>query len=134
MSREDAGRLRTQTERLRGERTSLQQRLCDLESALTESQEESRRLGDLMKREREQWAQDHAAGKQLATELAKEVDMLRSAVSSSSAQRHQQLSGSINDCSPAAGRINELENEIKSLKQQNNGEMRTNLEIGMIAG
>jgi predicted nucleic acid-binding Zn-ribbon protein len=121
LTRDESSRLRSQTERLRGERSSLQQRLAEMESTLVESQEELHRLTELIKREREQWAVEHAASKQLTSELTKEVDMLRSALNSSSLQR-QQLSGSITDGSTAAVRIRELENEIKILKQDNHSQ------------
>ena len=121
LTRDESSRLRLQTERLRGERSSLQQRLAEMETTLVESQEELHRLTDLIQREREQWAVEHAASKQLTSELTKEVDMLRSALNSSSLQR-QQLSGSITDGSSASVRIRELENEIKILKQDNHSQ------------
>jgi chromosome segregation ATPase len=121
LTRDESSRLRLQTERLRGERSSLQQRLAEMESTLVESQEELHGLTELIKREREQWAVEHAASKQLTSELTKEVDMLRSALNSSSLQR-QQLSGSITDGSTASVRIRELENEIKILKQDNHSQ------------
>jgi len=128
LTRDESSRLRSQTERLRGERSSLQQRLAEMESTLVESQEELHRLTELIKREREQWAVEHAASKQLTSELTKEVDMLRSALNSSSLQR-QQLSGSITDGSSASVRIRELENEIKILKQDNHSLRDANDEL-----
>lgn len=110
LTREECARLRGQTERLRGERSALQQRLCEAETSLLEGQEELRRMSDLVKREREQWAIENASGKQLAAELSREVEMLRSMT-----QRHDNA-----ELTPTAARVHELENEIKTLKQQNN--------------
>ena len=116
LAREECNRLRGQTDRLRSERSALQQRLCEAETSLLEGQEELRRMSDSVKRERDQWQLETASGKQLAAELMREVEMLRSRDQNSgggSAGQH--------DVAPnAAGRVHELENEIKTLKQQNN--------------
>lgn len=121
LTREECARLRGQTERLRGERSALQQRLYEAESSLLEGQEELRRMSDLVKREREQWAVENANGKQLAAELSREVDLLR-------ATQHQSSSSSSHgefgeELTPSAARVREMENEIKTLKQQNNSKM-----------
>jgi chromosome segregation ATPase len=118
LTREECARLRGQTERLRGERSALQQRLYEAESSLLEGQEELRRMSDLVKREREQWAVENANGKQLAAELSREVDLLR-------ATQHQSSNSSSHgefgeELTPSAARVREMENEIKTLKQQNN--------------
>ena len=110
LTREECARLRGQTERLRGERSALQQRLCEAETSLLEGQEELRRMGDLVKREREQWAMENASGKHLAAELSREIEMLR-------ASHHHD----VGDLAPSGtARVHELESEIKTLKQQNN--------------
>lgn len=114
LTREECARLRGQTERLRGERSALQQRLYEAETSLLEGQEELRRMSDLVKREREQWAVENASGKQLAAELSREVDLLRAT---------QQSHGEFGDLTPSAARVREMENEIKTLKQQNNSMM-----------
>lgn len=108
LTREECARLRGQTERLRGERSALQQRLCEAETSLLEGQEELRRMSDLIKREREQWSIENATGKQLTAELLREVEMLRVVTHDNG------------EPTPTAARVHELENEIKTLKQQNN--------------
>lgn len=110
LTREECARLRGQTERLRGERSGLQQRLCEAETSLLEGQEELRRMSDLVKREREQWAIENASGKQLAADLSREIELLRAVT-----QHHNSA-----EMTPTAARVHELENEIKTLKQQNN--------------
>jgi predicted nucleic acid-binding Zn-ribbon protein len=111
LPRVECARLRGQTERLRGERSALQQRLYEAETSLLEGQEELRRMSDLVKREREQWAVENASGKQLAAELSREVDLLRAT---------QQNHGDFGELTPGDARVREMENEIKTLKQQNN--------------
>lgn len=111
LTREECARLRGQTERLRGERSALQQRLYEAETSLLEGQEELRRMSDLVKREREQWAVENANGKQLAAELSREVDLLRAT---------QQNHSEFGELTPSVARVREMENEIKTLKQQNN--------------
>ena len=101
--------MRVQAERLRGDRSALQQRLCEAETSLLEGQEELRRMSDVVKREREQWALENASGKQLAAELSSELDELRATALHHSGQ-----------LSPTASRVHELENEVKALKSQNN--------------
>lgn len=113
LTREECARLRGQTERLRGERSALQQRLYEAETSLLEGQEELRRMSDLVKREREQWAVESASGKQLAAELSREVDLLRAT------QQHNQHYNDSGEVTPSAARVREMENEIKALKQQN---------------
>ncbi|XP_046640685.1 rab11 family-interacting protein 4-like isoform X1 [Daphnia pulicaria] len=127
LTREECARLRGQTERLRGERSALQQRLYEAESSLLEGQEELRRMSDLVKREREQWAVENANGKQLAAELSREVDLLR-------ATQHQSSNSSSHgefgeELTPSAARVREMENEIKTLKQQNNSLREANDEL-----
>ncbi len=114
LTREECARLRGQTERLRGERSALQQRLCEAETSLLEGQEELRRMGDLVKREREQWALENASGKQLTAELSREIEMLRA-----SQHHHDNAADSTRG---GTARVHELEHEIKTLKQQNNSE------------
>ena len=108
LMREETNRLKSQADRLRSERSGLQQRLSETEQSLIESQEENRSLTELIKREREQWAVENAASKQITAELSREVDILRDL-----AQHHD-----VRD--PTAARLGELENEIKLLKQENN--------------
>ncbi|EFX76515.1 hypothetical protein DAPPUDRAFT_55126, partial [Daphnia pulex] len=129
LTREECARLRGQTERLRGERSALQQRLYEAESSLLEGQEELRRMSDLVKREREQWAVENANGKQLAAELSREVDLLRASTqhqSSSSNSSHGEFG---EELTPSAARVREMENEIKTLKQQNNSLREANDEL-----
>lgn len=66
-------------------------------------------MSELVKREREQWAIEAASSRQLAADLSSEVESLRAAQQSGAGQ-----------LTPTAARVNELENEIKSLKQENN--------------
>nr|CAH0101919.1 unnamed protein product [Daphnia galeata] len=120
LTREECARLRGQTERLRGERSALQQRLYEAETSLLEGQEELRRMSDLVKREREQWAVENANGKQLAAELSREVDLLRAT---------QQNHSEFGELTPSVARVREMENEIKTLKQQNNSLRETNDEL-----
>lgn len=87
----------------------MQQRLCEAETSLLEGQEELRRMSEVVKREREQWALESASGKQLAAELSSELDELRATALHHSGQ-----------LSPTAARVHELENEVKALKSQNN--------------
>lgn len=122
LTREECARLRAQTERLRGERSALQQRLCEAETSLLEGQEELRRMSELMKREREQWAVETTNSRQLATELSSEIEALRNSQQFGSGGGSQQ--------SPASTpRVSELESEIKSLKQQNNSLREANDEL-----
>lgn len=118
LTREDCARLRAQTERLRGERSALQQRLCEAETSLLEGQEELRRMSEVVKREREQWALESASGKQLAADLSSELDELRATALHHSGQ-----------LSPTAARVHELENEVKALKSQNNTLREANEEL-----
>ena len=121
MLREESSRLRSQCERLRSDRSALQQRLGDTETSLLEAQEELRCMNDMVKREREQWALEHASGKQLTSELTKEVDVLRKTINSG-ALLQRSADGADQD-SPSSSRVNELENEIKNLKHQNNSKL-----------
>ncbi|XP_032790351.2 rab11 family-interacting protein 4 isoform X2 [Daphnia magna] len=123
LTREECARLRGQTERLRGERSALQQRLYEAETSLLEGQEELRRMSDLVKREREQWAVESASGKQLAAELSREVDLLRAT------QQHNQHYNDSGEVTPSAARVREMENEIKALKQQNSSLREANDEL-----
>jgi len=142
MLREESARLRSQTERLRTDRTALQQRLDDTETSLHEAQEELRCMNDMVKREREQWALEHASSKQLASELTNEVDALRKQINSTSESLERRSSGggaggggagvdglSSTDASSPPSRVEELENEIKNLKQQNNSLKESNEEL-----
>lgn len=143
MLREESARLRSQTERLRTDRTALQQRLGDTETSLNEAQEQLRCMNDMVKREREQWALEHASSKQLTSELTNEVDALRKQIntSSESLERRSNNAGSgggsgadidglsSTDASPPSSRVTELENEIKNLKQQNNSLRESNDEL-----
>lgn len=106
--REETNRLKSQADRLRAERASLQQRLGDTEQSFVESQEENRQLAELVKRERDQWALESATSKQITAELSREVDLLRDLA------QHR-------DRDPTSARLQELENEIKLLRQDNNG-------------
>ena len=129
--REESVRLRAQSERLRSERSSLQQKLQEMETSLFDSRDEFRRLNEVLKVEREQWSMEHISSKLLTSELTREVDMLRQ----SSKQQQQQeqsyrsetklepiRSSSIDEeLSASETRIQDMEDEIKALKQENNG-------------
>jgi len=142
MLREESARLRSQSERLRTDRTALQQRLGDTETSLHEAQEQLRCMNDMVKREREQWALEHASNKQLTSELTNEVDTLRKQINATSESLERRSSGgggggvegdidglSSTDPSPPSSRVAELENEIKNLKQQNNSLRESNDEL-----
>ena len=74
-----------------------------------------------MKREREQWTLEQASGKQLTSELTKEVDSLRKTINCNSELSRAGSAGSTSDSTrQSSSRIAELEHEIKDLKQQNN--------------
>lgn len=131
LMREESVRLRAQSERLRSERSSLQQKLQEMETSLFDSRDEFRRLNEVLKVEREQWSMEHISSKLLTSELTREVDMLRQ----SSKQQQQQeqsyrsetklepiRSSSIGEeLSASETRIQDMEDEIKALKQENNG-------------
>jgi len=139
LMREESVRLRAQSERLRSERSSLQQKLQEMETSLFDSRDEFRRLNEVLKVEREQWSMEHISSKLLTSELTKEVDMLRQ----SSKQQHQQeqsyrsetklepiRSSSIGEeLSASETRIQDMEDEIKALKQENNALREANDEL-----
>ena len=66
LTREECARLRMQTEQLRGERKTLQQRLYEAETNLLKCQEELRRMSNLVKAKQKQWAIENALCKHLA--------------------------------------------------------------------
>jgi len=83
-----------------------------------------------VKREREQWTLEQASGKQLTSELTKEVDSLRKTINCNSELSRAGSAGSTSDSTrQSSSRIAELEHEIKDLKQQNNSLRESNDEL-----
>ncbi|CAG0895090.1 unnamed protein product [Darwinula stevensoni] len=115
LAQEEASRLRSQVERLKSEKGSVEDQLSESEHALSVLKEEHRKLQEACWQQQADFRQERSASNQLLEEMSKELNGLRHGTCTPACHRHPLLQ--------------DLQDEVQKLRDENERLRETNEEL-----